>query len=88
MVCIKRGCVNENNSIIKNGSQKFKVQINKINGFPCRLDIKKQRFFCKDCNSSFIAKASLTKKSCFISHFVKESVVENLLKFRSIKDIA
>ena len=87
-VCPKCGCVNENNSIIKNGSQKVKVQINKINGLPCRLDIKKQRFFCKDCNSSFIAKTSLTKKGCFISHLVKESVVENLLKFRTIKDIA
>lgn len=87
-ICPKCGHTNEKNSIIKNGSQRVKIQINKINGMPCRLDIKKQRFVCKHCNSSFIANSSLTKKGCFISHFVKESIIENLVQFKTIKDIA
>lgn len=35
------------------------------------LILKKQRFYCKHCEATFMAETSLTDKGCFISKDVK-----------------
>lgn len=48
------------------------------------LLLKKQRFFCKACNSSFIAKSSIVEKHCFI---YKQSRVQVLIKSAEVQTI-
>src|SRR5690625_7866213 len=42
---------------------------------PTYLRLKKQRFVCKSCNSSFTAETTLVKKNCFISENTNALVV-------------
>ena len=53
--CPKCGIVNENYDITKNGSQTVKILFNRVNTNPLILMVKKQRFFCKHCESTFMA---------------------------------
>lgn len=87
-VCPHCGSVNENYSIVKNGSQKVKILINRINNVPTILEVKKQRFCCKHCERTFIAKTALTNKGCFISNDVKISIIDKLVDIISMKTIA
>lgn len=87
-VCTKCGCINENYSIVKNGNKTVKVLFNRSGNNPIILRIKKQRFFCKHCKSTFIAETTLTEKSCFISNDVKKSIITDLCEFKSMKLIA
>lgn len=86
--CTKCGCINENYSIVKNGNKTVKVLINRAGNNPVILRIKKQRFYCKHCESTFIAKTSLTEKGCFISKDVKKSIINDLREFKPMKLIA
>ena len=86
--CSKCGCVNEDYSIVKNGNKTVKVLINRAGNNPVILRIKKQRFYCKHCESTFIAETTLTEKGCFISKDVKKSIVKELCEFKSMKLIA
>ncbi|WP_143153304.1 transposase family protein [Asaccharospora irregularis] len=52
------------------------------------LKIKKQRFYCKHCNDSFMAENPLTDKGCFISRDVKISILQDFCKYKSMKLIA
>ena len=47
-----------------------------------------QRFFCKHCESSFMAKTPIVDKGCFISNDVKRSIVLNLCETKSMDLIA
>ena len=76
--CPKCGIVNENYDIIRNGSQTVKILFNRVNTNPLILMVKKQRFFCKHCESTFMAKTPIVDKGCFISNDVKRSIVLNL----------
>src|SRR5690625_5571433 len=42
---------------------------------PTYLRLKKQRFVCKSCNSSFTAETTIVKKNCFISENTNALVV-------------
>ena len=61
-VCTKCGCINEKYSVVKNGNKTVKVLINRAGNNPIILRVKKQRFYCKHCESTFVAKTSLTEK--------------------------
>lgn len=50
--------------------------------------VKNQRFFCKHCESTFIAKTPIVDKECFISNDVKRSIVLNLCETKSMDLIA
>src|SRR5690625_4294648 len=56
--------------------------------YPTYLNLKKQRFFCKACNSSFIAKTSSVEENCFISNNTKTKVFIKSSEAQSLKDIA
>src|SRR5699024_10871480 len=50
--------------------------------------LKKQRFFCKACQSSFTAETNFVRKHCFISNYTKTKVVVKSAEAQSIKDIS
>lgn len=58
--CPKCGCINQSsNDIIKwNFKRNCKIILPKISNFNTILFLDKQRFFCKHCNSTFIAESS------------------------------
>ena len=74
--------------IVKNGNKTVKVLINRAGNNPIILRVKKQRFYCKHCESTFVAETSLTEKGCFISKDVKKSIIRDLCEFKSMKLIA
>ena len=80
--------VNANYDIIRNGSQTVKILFNRVNTNPLILMVKKQRFFCKHCESTFMAKTPIVDKGCFISNDVKRSIVLNLCETKSMDLIA
>lgn len=86
--CPKCGAVNKNYTVVKNGSQTVKVLFNKANTNPLILIVKKQSFFCKHYESTFMAETSITKRGCFIYNDVKKSIVLNLCETKSMDLIA
>ena len=59
-----------------------------ISGFNALLKLNKQRYKCKNCNKTFIAKTNIVKKHCFISNNVKYGVALKASNKISEKDIA
>lgn len=88
--CDKCGFVFESNEDFeKKGFDKgsFIVipSICKMNSY---IFLKKQRILCHHCLSSFVCKSNLVNSGCFISNTTKLSIVIDLTKKRSEKDIA
>jgi len=71
------GVKNENYTIYKNGTKTSRITLPFTGIHPTYLLLKKQRFFCKACNHSLIAKSSIVEKHCFIS---KQSRAQVLIK--------
>ncbi|WP_017187829.1 ISL3 family transposase [Alkalibacillus haloalkaliphilus] len=86
--CLKCGAKKEGSSIYKNGSQKSRITLNMSGMRPTYLVLKKQRFFCKDCQSSFTAETPIVKKHCFISNNVKSEVAVKCSEAQSITNIS
>ena len=84
------GCSNEShNDIIKWGFRKnCIVKIPKISNCKSRLILHKQRFFCKNCNNTFIAETNLVDKYKNISNNTELQIVEELMFKQSEKDIS
>ena len=82
-------CGNSNtNLIIKYGFKTCIVRIAPVNAQACAIELKKQRFFCKICNSTFIAETNIVKKFHSISYRLKTLILNSLAKKISEKDIA
>ena len=84
--CPVCGTINENYSIIKNGTKTSNIKILPINGDPAFLRVQKQRFLCKSCGHSFSAESDIVEKNCFISRkvikildFASEKVSESFM---------
>ena len=89
--CPKCGCVYnyEQENIIKYGFKKnCKVKIDKISNFKTLLILDKQRFYCKDCHSTFIATTNLVNFHKQISNNTRLSITLDLMRKGSEKDIA
>lgn len=82
------GCKNEKHSIVKNGSQMVKAFLGTLFDLPAVMMIKKQRFLCKHCNHTFMAKTSITKERCVISNKVKKEINLELSENISMKYIS
>ena len=81
-------CNASGDSIIKHGTKSSKIRLLPINGLPAILNLKKQRFLCKECNHTFTAKTNIVDEHCYISNIVKQHILSNLTKKISEKDIA
>ena len=87
--CPNCGCINQNNSIIKWAFKKnCKIKLDKVSNYNTILLLDKQRFLCKNCNSTFIASTSLVDYHKQISNNTKLSVILDLMKKGSEKDIS
>lgn len=89
--CPKCGCHynHEEENIIKYGFKKnCKVKIDKVSNFKTLLLLDKQRFYCKECKSTFIATTNLVDFHKQISNNTKLSITLDLMRKGSEKDIA
>lgn len=88
--CPKCGVVNNNNNnnIIKWGFKSSKIKLQKICDLPTLLLLRKQRFYCKECESSFIAETNLLSKHCSISNNVKNKISSDIVDTISFKYVA
>uniref|UniRef100_UPI000B2B19A0 transposase family protein n=1 Tax=Staphylococcus haemolyticus TaxID=1283 RepID=UPI000B2B19A0 len=53
--CENSSTKNENFSIVKNGKKTSTITLLKIMEMPAYLELQKQRFYCKSCDSHFTA---------------------------------
>ncbi|WP_256212399.1 transposase family protein [Halolactibacillus miurensis] len=58
---------NEDYTIIKNGTKTSTIFIPAGGTKKTYLELRKQRFYCKHCQATFVAKISLVNEGCFIS---------------------
>ena len=72
--CAHCGKKNKENLVVKNGTQTVNILIGQQNYKPCILRLKKQRFYCKHCNRTFIAKTDIVDENCYISNKVKKYI--------------
>lgn len=82
------GVKNENYTIYKNGTKTSRITLPFTGIHPTYLLLKKQRFFCKACNHSFIAKSSIVEKHCFISKQSRAHVLIKSAEAQTITSIA
>ncbi|MDY0410328.1 ISL3 family transposase [Virgibacillus soli] len=82
------GVKNENYTVYKNGTKTSRITLPMSGIYPTFLNLKKQRFFCKACNASFIARTSIVKEHCFISYHTRAKVLIKSTDAQSLTDIA
>ena len=88
--CPRCGCVNEGfNDIIKwNFKRNCKIKVTKVANYNTILLLDKQRFFCKNCNRTFIATTNVVDFHKQISNDTKLSIILDLMNKGSEKDIS
>jgi len=74
--------------IIKYGFKTSNIKIPNVSGCNAYLRLKKQRYFCKHCNSTFILETNIVNKNCFISNNTKAAIALSAKEKISEKDIA
>ena len=74
--------------IIKHGFKISSIKLPNVSGFNAYLKLKKQRYLCKHCNSTFTLRTSVVNKNCYISNNTKLSVALSARDKISEKDIA
>ncbi|WP_277630876.1 ISL3 family transposase [Atopococcus tabaci] len=87
--CPACGVKNESSKdIIKHGTKSSAITLGQLNFRPLLLRLKKQRFLCKHCRTTFTATTSLVDRHCFISNPVKSAIAVELQETQSMKLIA
>lgn len=86
--CEKCGIKNENKTIIKHGFKPTCLLMGDVNFSPLLLQLKKQRFLCKACGSTFIARTTIVDNHCHISHHVKRKIIDLLTQKTAMSTIA
>ena len=86
--CANCGMKNEEYSIIKYGYKTSRLTLNSTTHYPTYLELKKQRFYCKACETTFIAETREVNRSCFIVNAVKQSIAVESQDKISMKDLA
>ncbi|MDT2747965.1 ISL3 family transposase [Vagococcus fluvialis] len=82
------GIKNENYSVVKNGFISSRIKWLSMAHYPTYLLLKKQRFLCRHCHSSFLAESLEISKYCFIANRVKQSIGIELSNAISLKDLS
>ena len=87
--CMNCGIVNESHAdIVKNGTKTSTIKLGQFNFKPVLLKLKKQRFMCKHCETTFSAQTSLVDRNCFISNPLKALIAMELVEEQSMTLIA
>ena len=86
--CEKCGVQNHHHTVIKYGFKTTRLLLGDVNFSPLLLQLKKQRFLCKECGETFIARTSLVDKNCHISHIVKRKIMALLTTEIAMTNIA
>lgn len=88
--CINCGIVNHSHAdIVKNRTKTSTIKPGQFNFKPVVLfKLKKQRFMCKHCQSTFSAQTSLVDRHCFISNPLKALIALELVEEQSMTLIA
>ena len=75
------GCINESSDDIINWGMKknCKIKIPKVSNYNTLLFLDKQRFYCKNCHSTFTASTSLVNYRKQISNNTRTSVILDLM---------
>ncbi len=82
-------CGNKKEPIIKYGfSKPSLITLPKVSNFNTYISLKKQRFLCKKCNSTFIATSHFIQENCYISRNTKLAIALEAKEKVSEKDIA
>ncbi|WP_374724523.1 ISL3 family transposase [Calidifontibacillus erzurumensis] len=74
--------------IIKHGFKTSVIKMPSISGFHTYLKLRKQRYFCKHCHSTFTLKTNVVAKNCCISNNTKVAIALQAKEKISEKDIA
>lgn len=74
--------------IIKHGFKTSMIKLPSVSGFNTYLKLRKQRYFCRHCQSTFTLKTSIVKKNCCISNNTKLAIAIHAKEKISEKDIA
>ncbi|EHY9269700.1 ISL3 family transposase, partial [Enterococcus faecalis] len=82
------GIKNEQFAIVKNGFMSSRIKWLSVAHYPTYILLKKQRFLCRHCHSSFLAESSEIEKHCFIAKRVKQSILVELSDAISFKDLS
>lgn len=87
--CENCGIVHHSSAdIVKNGTKESTIKLAQINFRPILLKLKKQRFYCKHCQSTFTAKSSIVNENCYISNAIKRAISLELAETQSMRLIA
>ncbi|MGO3375200.1 transposase family protein [Brochothrix thermosphacta] len=86
--CSNCGKTSANFNIIKYGVKTSRITLNRTDNHQTFLFLKKQRYFCKHCQTTFSAQTNLVKEHCFISKNVIQSILVEGQSILSEKDIA
>ena len=69
----------------KHGFKTSRIVIPKVSLHDTYLDLKKQRYYCGHCQSTFTLKTSIVEKNCFISYHTKHAIaLEAQIRFQSL----
>lgn len=83
--CRNCGVANHSSAdIVKNGTKTSTIKLGQYNYKPVLLKLRKQRFLCKHCRTTFTAKTSLVQRHCFISNPLKALISMELGREQSM----
>lgn len=84
-----RKCGEKNDGkIIKHGYHKTKIQLVPFRSKRTLLEMRRSRFLCKHCGSTFNAQTSFVEENCYLSKELKQKIILELANNCSRKDIA
>ncbi|MHA6258796.1 ISL3 family transposase [Sporosarcina sp. CAU 1771] len=86
--CERCGVENTDYTVYKNGTQLSRITLPITGINPTYLLLKKQRFRCQACQSSFTAKTPIVQKNSYISKNVKAQVIIKSAEAQSLTSIA
>ncbi len=86
--CSNCGKTSANFNIIKYGVKTSRITLNRTDNHPTFLFLKKQRYYCKHCQTKLSAQTNLVKEHCFISKNVIQCILVEGQSILSEKDIA
>lgn len=75
-------------NIIKHGFKSTRIKMMKLSGIDTYLDLKKQRYLCRHCHSTFTLETPLIEKNCSISNPLKQAIFLEASHKKSETDIA